>query len=281
MFIIPKLNEISFDHPAYNRVLQYWDLYVPLSEVIQFIQDWDWKVSKITNGGTRGTPYTEIDTREFLINILMGKSQFELGKIYGVSSGAISSRFSKIPEFTDQRNTTSTGAVKVLRFFGLKKCCRCKGILWVDEGFGNSKGRIDGKTSQCKTCSRLAYIDWGKENKEYIIQKRKEVYAPGTEKHRKKLEDTREWKLKNNYRGRNNPSYLLRRPKNVNMKRMNKIYRECPAGFHVDHIIPLKGKLVSGLDIPENLQYLSAEENMKKSNSFTPCSYEDIPKGLY
>lgn len=37
---------------------------------------------------------------------------------------------------------------------------------------------------------------------------------------------------------------------------------------HVDHIIPLKGRSVSGLHVPTNLQVVTAEHNARKSNSF-------------
>lgn len=37
---------------------------------------------------------------------------------------------------------------------------------------------------------------------------------------------------------------------------------------HVDHIIPIKGKLVSGLHIETNLQVIPAEDNIKKSNKY-------------
>jgi len=54
--------------------------------------------------------------------------------------------------------------------------------------------------------------------------------------------------------------------------RILQIYRGCPDGFHVDHVVPLHGKTVSGLHVPENLQYLPAVDNMKKGNKFDSSS---------
>jgi 5-methylcytosine-specific restriction endonuclease McrA len=55
-------------------------------------------------------------------------------------------------------------------------------------------------------------------------------------------------------------------PKWVDMREIERIYEGCPVGHEVDHIVPLKGENVSGLNVPWNLQYLSVTENRRKSN---------------
>jgi hypothetical protein len=67
---------------------------------------------------------------------------------------------------------------------------------------------------------------------------------------------------------------LRRTPAWADLAAIADFYRDCPCGYVVDHVIPLRGKLVSGLHVLNNLQYLLNIDNMLKSNKFDPWTFE-------
>ena len=112
-------------------------------------------------------------------------------------------------------------------------------------------------TQRCGDCAnayqrknRHLTRDWQKENREHIREYQKEYY---------------------NYQARNGVTAKRlreRTPSWADKKEIMEFYANRPKGYHVDHIIPLNGKTVSGLHIRSNLQYLPAEKNLRKSNKF-------------
>jgi hypothetical protein len=80
------------------------------------------------------------------------------------------------------------------------------------------------------------------------------------------LSHTKEYK---SYKATKRKKRLKRQtPLWADAEKIRQIYTDRPDGYHVDHIIPLKGELVCGLHVESNLQYLPAKENISKKNKF-------------
>lgn len=75
------------------------------------------------------------------------------------------------------------------------------------------------------------------------------------------------WKIKG---AEKRAAKLKRTPSWADKGSIDEFYRNCPPGYTVDHIVPLQGKLVSGLHILGNLQYLTQFDNFSKHNKFEP-----------
>lgn len=52
----------------------------------------------------------------------------------------------------------------------------------------------------------------------------------------------------------------------ADLQKIKEIYDNCPDGYHVDHIYPLKAINSCGLHVENNLQYLPSIDNLRKGN---------------
>jgi hypothetical protein len=121
-----------------------------------------------------------------------------------------------------------------------------------------------------KKRNREACKKWREANKEKIAEYGKEYRGNNKEKetkrHRKYKQENKEElaEYMKQYQQENsgivNANNAKRRatkknatPKWANLDVIKEIYRKCPAGSEVDHIIPLKGRTVCGLHVENNL----------------------------
>lgn len=154
---------------------------------------------------------------------------------------------------------------------------------------------IEHKHKLAKFCNKNCKdIHWKTNNWDKVLHIAK-TYRKAHKRTQKSIEQTKKWHKENkdlvrianrayHKRKQNDPEYLAKRRHHEALRRARKlqatpkwltiyqlaeiklIYKNCPNGYHVDHIIPLKGKEVSGLHVPWNLQYLPGIVNKMKSN---------------
>lgn len=144
--------------------------------------------------------------------------------------------------------------------------------------------------SECKNCNKKRSSLWNKANAEsykknsklhkiknpekYIMYKKNE-YVRNKNKYRdsgKRYRNSKHGRAVRLHLGRlreakikkATPTWLTK----SQIEDIKKFYLNRPSGYHVDHIVPLSGKIVCGLHVSWNLQYLPAIDNIKKRNKF-------------
>ena len=142
--------------------------------------------------------------------------------------------------FPDKPTNNASTIQWILRKENKKSCSKCCSIYDLSDFYTNASN-YDGFADHCKSCSKSLRV------LSYEKDPFKELEANTL---RRRLRDSKQ-----------TPSW-------ANKEKILEIYRNRPKGMHVDHIIPLNGKYVSGLHIEYNLQYLSSEENLAKGNKF-------------
>lgn len=145
-----------------------------------------------------------------------------------------------------------------------------------------------GYENTCKSCKVAKTAKWQNENKDQKNSNNTKWRSLNLEKARK---SSSSWR-KNNKGHANSltrsrqAAKLARTPSwltSFDLLKIKCFYqvaamrsRESECMWHVDHILPLQGKTVSGLHVPSNLQVIRGSENSRKSNHYEEDAWEPL-----
>ena len=180
----------------------------------------------------------------------------------------------------------------------MRFCKDCK-IEKPLEKFVKDKRAKEGRTNQCNECKNAENRVWvaanpeknrlikrASQKKHYTTEKRRREYlTPGYyEKQRERQRKSRianpiPYMLRCRERKRHvklrTPKWLTKQDKQYmrDLYIVAKIFSDNSVeNYHVDHIIPLRGKYVNGLHVPSNLQIIEAITNIRKQAQFSPIT---------
>lgn len=159
------------------------------------------------------------------------------------------------------------------------KTCTCCGVAKSKADFYKRKGRPLGIGSHCKDCVKEKSKENWNTNKEKRLESCRQRYVLKKEQY---SSIAKKWREKNKgyvtaASKARKVAKLNRTPKWADKEKIKAYYDICAffnevngyVKYHVDHKIPLQGKMVSGLHVHYNLQILPASENMSKGNKWS------------
>jgi hypothetical protein len=194
----------------------------------------------------------------------------------------------------------------------MKVCIRCRIKKSLVE-FYALKTASDGHCSDCKTCRNVSSVTWQKRSPKKTAAIRKRTYAKHRAKiiagviqwgkdhpirhaasiarwhathPESKKKAAKQWRSThaaeiNNFTAQRRAKKTCATPAWANGFFIAEAYRLATLrtkllGFnwHVDHIVPLRSKLVCGLHVENNLQVIPSKTNMQKGNRYWP----DMPE---